>query len=137
MFANRTLLERLRNPDPSDSRQLHVSVSDIKESILMNLQNVLNTCQGNSLTDDRYGLPHLTTIRSTMPGSLATYEASIRATIERHEPRLTSVRVKHAPHADHGLELRFEISGVIPTDDGRSAIRFETFADDEGRLKVR
>ncbi|MBI5865749.1 MAG: type VI secretion system baseplate subunit TssE [Planctomycetes bacterium] len=137
MSVNRTLLERIRDPDPSGARSLHVSISGVKDSILQNVQRVLNTCQGNSLLDDRYGLPHLTTIRSTMPGSLAPYEAAIRGTIERNEPRLTAVRVKHAPQQDRGMDLRFEISGIILTDDGKTAIRFETFADDEGRLLVR
>lgn len=137
MSINRTLLERIRNPDPWGERRLHVSTSDVRDSILMNLQNVLNTAQGNCLTDERYGLPHLSAIRSAMPGSIAAYEASIRGTIARNEPRLSSIRVKHTPNDDRHMELRFEISGLVIDEEGKTQIRFETYADEEGRLKLR
>jgi type VI secretion system lysozyme-like protein len=136
MAVNRTLLERIRNPGPRDERQMHVSTSDVFESILRNMQSLLNTTQGNSRLDDDYGLPHLSTVRSAMPISIGKYEASIRRTIERNEPRLKQVRVRHV--ADEGqLGLRFEISGMIEEEDGRRAVRFETVADDTGRIRVR
>lgn len=137
MARQRTLLERLRNPGPAGERQSRVSVSEVQNSILANLQCLLNTCRGNCLTDLEYGLPHLTEVRSSMPDSIRGLEAAIRASIERHEPRLSNVRVRHKPHRDDGLELRFEISGVVVDEDERLAVRFETFADDEGRLIVR
>ena len=137
MPIQRTLLERLRNPGPAGQRQLHASTSGIFESILANLRNVLNTNQGNCLTDEHYGLPHVTTIRSAMPWSIASFVAAIRATIERHEPRLSNVRVRHAPGNDRGMALRFEISGLVQDEDRRTSVRFETYADEEGRMKVR
>ncbi|MGD8454184.1 MAG: type VI secretion system baseplate subunit TssE [Phycisphaerae bacterium] len=137
MARQRTLLERLRNPEPAGERQSRVSITEVQNSILMNLQCLLNTCRGNCLTDPDYGLPHLTAVRSQMPDSIRGLEAAIRASIERHEPRLSSVRVRHKPHRDDGLELRFEISGTVVDEDERLAVRFETFADDEGRLIVR
>jgi len=137
MAIQRTLLERLRNPDPAGQRQLHVSTGEVFDSILNNLQNVLNTNQGNALTNERYGLPHMAAIRDSMPFSVASYVAAIKTTIEAHEPRLTSVRVRHTPGKDRGMALRFEISGLIQDEDNRANVRFETFADDDGRLKVR
>jgi type VI secretion system lysozyme-like protein len=133
----RTLLERLRKPDPSGQRRLHVSVVEVQNSILANLQCLLNTARGNSLTDPEYGLPHMTEVRSAMPDSIRGFEAAIRAAIQRGEPRLTGLRVRHTPHRDDGLELRFEISGVVVDENERTSIRFETFADDEGRVIVR
>jgi type VI secretion system protein len=131
------LLERLRDPGPAGHRQLRVSTSDIFESILGNLQRMLNTCQGNCLTDLEYGLPHMSGVRSAMPHSVAGLMSAIRTSIERHEPRLRNVRVRHAPHRDDVLELRFEISGLIVDEDEKTAVRFETYADEEGRLVVR
>lgn len=137
MSINRTLLQRIRDPDPARRRELKVPTSVIYESILRNLNNVLNTTQGNTLIDDNYGLPHLSTIRSSMPYSLASYEAAIRRTIERNEPRLTAIRVRHSPSPDRPTELRFEISGQIVLDDGRQAVRIETIADDDGRMQIK
>lgn len=137
MTIQRTLLERIRDPEPEGHRSLHVSSAEVYDSILSNLQNLLNTCRGNCLVDDTYGLPHLSAVRSTMPKSLATYEAAIRTTIERHEPRLTSVRVRHYPEEDRGMELRFEITGVMQDEEGTRTVRFETVADTDGRTLVR
>jgi type VI secretion system protein len=135
MAMQRTLLERLRNPGPPGRRD-PVTLGEVQRSILNNLQNLLNTCRGTCLTDPEYGLPHMTTVQNSMPDSLRGFEAAIRATIEHYEPRLTSVRVRHKPHRDDVLELRFEISGLIVDDAERTSVRFETYADDEGRLIV-
>ena len=137
MAIQRSLLERLRYPDPAGERQLHTSTSEIFESILTNLRNVLNTNQGNCLTDERYGLPHMTSIRTSMPHSVASFVSAIQATIAEHEPRLNNVRVRHAPGPDRGMALRFEISGIVEDEDNRTSVRFETYADEEGRMRVR
>lgn len=132
-----TLLERLRNPGPPGERHLRVSAREVQESILRNLQNLLNTTQGNCLTDPKYGLPHMTSIQSAMPDSVRGFLASIKTTIERNEPRLKSLRVRHSPARDDRMELRFEISGLIVDENDRTSIRFETFIDDEGRMQVK
>lgn len=137
MGVNRTLLERIRDPGRAGQRELRVPVNVVFDSILRNVQKILNTTQGNCLTDEKYGLPHLSSVRSAMPFSLGAYEACIRATVERHEPRLVGLRVRHSPSPDRPMELRFEISGMIQTEDGRQAMRFETVADDDGRLTVK
>ncbi|MFO0840747.1 MAG: type VI secretion system baseplate subunit TssE [Phycisphaerae bacterium] len=137
MAAQRTLLERIRHPDPSGERRMRVSSREVFDSIIGNLQRVLNTCQGNCLTDQRYGLPHLTEVRSAMPHSIGGLESSIRGTIERHEPRLKNVRVRHSPGPESRFELRFEISGMVIDEDQKMQVRFETVADDEGRMLVR
>ena len=137
MAMQRALFDRLRDPDPPGERHSRVATRVVLASVLSNLQAMLNTTQGNCLTDLNYGLPHLTTIRNSMPGTLKGYEAAIRMTIERHEPRLSGVRVRHAPSSQNQMDLRFEISGVIQDEQGRESVRFETFADDNGRLQVR
>lgn len=137
MAMQRTLLERIRDPDPPGRREVRVSTRAVFESILRNLADLLNTTQGNCLTDPNYGLPHLTVVRGQIPISLAGYEAAIRRTIEKHEPRLTGVRVRHTPTRTGSFELRFEISGLVVDDDGRTTVRFETYADDDGKIFVK
>jgi type VI secretion system protein len=137
MAIQRTLLERLRDPGAPGQRELRPSESEIQASIIENLRRVLNTCQGNCHIDQSYGLPHLSTVRSTMPDSLHGLEAAIRTTIERHEPRLSSVTVRHRPDPEGGLGLRFVISGLIVGEDQRARISLETYADEDGRVTVR
>ncbi len=137
MAIQRTLLERLRAPEPAGHRHLHTSTQEVLDSIIANLQNVLNTTRGNCLTDDQYGLPHMSSIRSTMPWSISGFVTAIRTTIERNEPRLSNIRVRHAPGNDRTMALRFEISALVVDDEGRHSVRFETLVDDDGRIRVR
>ncbi len=131
------MLERLRNPGPSGERQARANSRDVVDSILSNIQNMLNTTQGNSLVDTGYGLPHLTTVQNEMPHSVRGFIAAIKQSIERCEPRLKSVRVRHVPGPDNRLELRFEISGLITDDNDRTSVRFETMLSDDGRMRIR
>jgi type VI secretion system protein len=137
MAIQKTLLERIRNPDPAGHRQMRASTNEIFESILTNLQNILNTNQGNCLTDEHYGLPHLGSLREYMPQSVSAFVSAIQSTIERLEPRLSNLRVRHSPGDGRGMSLRFEITGLVKDEDNRINVRFETFADEEGRMKVR
>jgi type VI secretion system protein len=132
-----TLFERLRDPGPPGERHTRIPISQVTGSILANLQSILNTNQGNCLTDPDYGLPHLTSIQSTMPDSLRSFMNAIRNAIARNEPRLQGVDVRHVPTADNRFELRFEIAGTIFDDEVQRAIRFETYIDDEGQMVVR
>lgn len=137
MAIQRALLERLRNPDPPGERRLHASTGEVFDSILANLRDILNTNEGNCLIDEQYGLPHMASVRLGIPWTIASFANAIRTTIERHEPRLSNVRVRHAPGTDRTSSLRFEISGVIQDEDGRTNVRFETCADEEGRMRVK
>lgn len=137
MPIQRTLLERIRKPDPAGARQLHTSTAEIFDSILTNLRNILNTTRGNSLVSDHYGLPHMTEVRSQMPHSVARFENAIKATVEEHEPRLSNVRVRFSPDVTGTMALRFEISGLVTDEEGNRSVRFETYADDSGRMKIK
>ncbi len=132
-----TLLERLRNPGPPGESVMRASNREIVDSILGNLQRMLNTTQGNCLTDLEYGLPHLTTVQSEMPISVRGFLSALKGSLERCEPRLKSVRVRHVPTREKRMELRFEISGLIMTDDERTAVRFETCLSDDGKMEIR
>ena len=132
-----TLLERLRHPGPPGERRMRASNREIVDSILVNLQKMLNTTQGNCLTDLEYGLPHLTTVQSEMPVSVRGFLSALKGSLERCEPRLKSVRVRHVPSRDTRMELRFEISGLIMGDDERTAVRFETCLTDDGKMEIR
>ena len=128
MGLQRTLLERIRDPDPPNERVTRVSTRDIFDSVLTNLQNLLNTTHGNCLTDERYGLPHMTTVRNTMPHSVGAFEAAIRTSIEKTEPRLRNVRGRHTPMGDSGMELRFAPQSPRRTGLGGQGLKFRQMA---------
>ena len=137
MAIQKTLLERIRNPDPAGHRQMRASTNEIFASILRNLQNVLNTNRGNCLTDEQYGLPHLGSLRELLPQSVTGFVNAIQTAIERLEPRLSNVRVRHSPGDGRGMSLRFEVTGLVKDEDNRLNVRFETVADDQGRMRVK
>ena len=137
MAMRPTLLERLRNPGPPGERKMRASNREIVDSILKNLQLMLNTTQGNCLTDLKYGLPHLTTVQSEMPVSVRGFLSALKGSLERCEPRLKNVRVQHVPSRDNRMELRFQISGLIMDEDERTSVRFETCLTDDGKMEIR
>ena len=50
---------------------------------------------------------------------------------------LYELRLRHVPTREKRMELRFEISGLIMGDDGRTAVRFETCLSDDGKMEIR
>ena len=55
---------------------------------------------------------------------------SIQRTVEKYEPRLTRVKVKHVASAPAAiLEIRFELSADLIWDGRRSPVMFQTVID--------
>ena len=55
MGRERSLLDRLDDPRPNAPRRVEESTEDLADSVLVHLQRMLNTRQGNCLTLEDYG----------------------------------------------------------------------------------
>ncbi len=94
------------------------------ESIIAHLQALLNARDIIDLTD----LVH------TLPQGMRSVELALRAAIERYEPRLTQVSVRHMP-GDDALRLDFHVQGRLSADPKR-ALRLRTWVRLPGRFSV-
>lgn len=97
---------------------------DETESIIAHLQALLNARSVVDLTD----LVH------TLPEGMGRVELALRRAVERYEPRLTHVSVRHVPGHD-ALRLDFHLQARLSADPKR-ALRLRTWVRLPGRFSV-
>lgn len=137
MPGERTLLERLGNPETNAPRTTRENTDRLAESVLTHLQKMLNTRQGNVLTLPDYGIPDLSEVVHSFPDSIVQMQEAIRTSIEKYEPRLRKVRVKYVDPGEDLLKLRFEITAQLVTAKEKASVWFETMVDSSGQVEIR
>jgi len=82
-------------------------------SILDNLNRLFNTRRGaiDHLPD--YGLPDITQVYRDLPYSVEGLRQSIKAAVERYEPRLRRVRVEHEKGDPYAMRITFLLSAEM------------------------
>lgn len=94
------------------------------ESIVAHLHALLNAREIVDLTD----LVH------TLPDGMRSVEQTLERAIERYEPRLTQISVRHVP-GDDALRLDFQVQARLAADP-RKALRLRTWLRLPGRFRV-
>lgn len=133
-MAERTLIERLREPHRFGERRAADRAGESKASVLGHLRRMLNTRQNNAPAVPDYGVPDLVDMVRNFPESTGQMEQAIRTSIQRYEPRLSAVQVRYVPREDEGLTLSFEISARLGQD-GRG-VSFVTRITPDGPVEV-
>jgi type VI secretion system protein len=137
-MRERTLCERLMATGPAlPARGGKIDRVELSDSILRNLQDVLNSHAGCCETRPDYGMPDFNDLASSFPDAIPSIARSIRAQIENFEPRLSGVSVRHIPDPTHPLSLSFQIGVTLVLEDGSERMSFETELGDDGKLRVR
>ena len=137
MPREQTLLERLRDPDARPGRSIHENTNRLAESVMRNLRRLLNSRHGVSPIAADYGIPDLSDVVHDFPDAIAGMRKAIKTTIEKYEPRLRRVNIKHVASPDDPLALRFEITGELVTEEERASVWFETRIDGSGAVQVK
>ena len=136
-MSERTLLERLREPDSAGDRRASADVGELIRSILAHLARMFSTRQGHALTALDYGMPDMTDFMREFPSSAEGMERNLRDVIERFEPRLKAVRVRLERSDTGDLRLRFRISAKLASARENQDVSFAMRVDSEGRFEVR
>lgn len=108
----------------------------LRQSILQHLQAMCTTRLGSMLVRPDYGLPSVSEMVHSFPDAIDALAKALVHTIERYEPRLAQVRVRHVPGAVTDLVIRFEVTAVLRGGEGRDPVRFETRIDTSRRVSV-
>ena len=137
MARELSLLDRVRNPDREDRRSVDPDLGRLAQSVLHNLERLLNSRHGSAPTCMDYGIPSLEDVMHGGTDSLRDLTNEIKRTIETYEPRLRSVRVRLVPRGDDATLLRFDITAELMSAGRRSRVHFETRVDNSGRLSVK
>lgn len=130
------LLERIRAREIDPLRREGDDPVRIRDSVLLHLQRILNTRQGNVPIADDYGIPDFLDFLSATPESMQGMERTIRQVIQKYEPRLESIRVQFIRGDENILSLRFQIFARLSTE-SKTQVYFETVVDSGGKIRVK
>ncbi len=109
--------------------------TDEVQSIVANLQVLLNTRLGDALTAPGFGVIDLVDVLHNFPFAAQIMQRSIRATIVEYEPRLDNVHVRLV-ESDDPMLLTFEISARLASDNRRGPIRLRGEMTPHGRVSL-
>jgi type VI secretion system protein len=137
MARERSLLERFRAPDPDGERTIRGNTNRLADSVLRNLRGLLNSHHGNVPTRDDYGIPPIVDVLHNFPDAIGGMRKAIKSTIEKYEPRLRKVNVRHVENPADPLALNFEITAEIIAEDEKQSVQITTRIDGSGQVRVR
>lgn len=137
MARERSMLERFRSPEPESARSIRENTGRLADSVMENLRRLLNSIHGNASIRDDYGIPPIVDLLHDFPDAINGMRKAIKLTIEKHEPRLRRVSVRHVEAPDDPLALNFEISAELVTEDEKASVQFSTRIDGLGHVGVK
>ncbi|MEQ1833561.1 MAG: type VI secretion system baseplate subunit TssE [Candidatus Eisenbacteria bacterium] len=137
MARELSLLDRLKHPDREDRRSVDADPGRLAQSVLRNLERLLNSRHGSAPTRPDYGIPSIEDVLHGGSDALRDLTGEIKASIEAFEPRLRNVRVRLVPRGEEATLLRFDITAELVVGGKRSRVHFETRIEDSGRMTVK
>ena len=132
----RGLMDRLVDaPLPEDGGR-RVSVTDMRNSVSRDLENLLNTrsegarlitdsfkeCRASSLT---YGILDFSSYRLLSPHDRDRIRRSLELAIGLHEGRLTRIRVTLEPQRELDRALRFRVDALMELGPDNEKVQFD------------
>lgn len=132
-----SLLDRLGSNQKRTLYSTQVDESALLQSVLANVQNMLNVRLGSVLAPVEYGMPDFNDIIHHFPDSAMRIRNAIREFLDAYEPRLRNVSVQYVEHNDDSLTLCYLITANLVYRDKLSKVRFDTILTGVGQATVR
>ncbi len=135
-----SILDRLLDDAPqvtSESvAEMHLDISRYKQAVARDMESLLNSrCidfedRIESLPQARrsiltYGITDLSSLSLLDPGAQGYLRTQIKTAIERHEPRLSRVRVSLDAPKGHDRQLRFRVDAVLTVHPQKPPVVFD------------
>ncbi|MEW5702019.1 MAG: type VI secretion system baseplate subunit TssE [Candidatus Zixiibacteriota bacterium] len=136
MISERTLFERLADPDPPGGRRLGIDPGRLKRSVLSHLRKMLNSRHGHAPAQPDYGIPDLNEFMFAYPDSIGPMRLAIERSIEKYEPRLRNAKAAWVADPDNPLNIRFEIAARLITEDENIPVAFSTSVGTASSLDI-
>ena len=136
-MAARTLIERIMLASEAAGRPTPSDRNAAVDSVLANLKDVLNSRAGCAETRPDLGVPDFNDLVGKFPDAIHIIARAVKEQIDRFEPRLSSVSVRHVEDPDNPLNLVFEIHAALGVGDAQGRVTFETVLGDDGFMQVR
>lgn len=144
----RSVLDRLLQTGEPEPRTWSDSVRVLRQSVLRDVEWLLNTRRIADLAPDgldevhqsvyHYGLPDVTSVSADSAAAQRQLVRQVEACLRQFEPRLASVRVTAVPsEGDSSRSLRFLVEGLLQMHPEPEPIAFDTVLDSgSGRFNV-
>ena len=116
-----------RRPDPS------AVVADV----LAHLRDLFNARQGSVATRPDYGMPDMNDLLHQFPDALGVLRRELTEQIQKFEPRLRAVVVRHEPDPDNPLHVVFSVTAELVMADRAERVVFQTAVQDSGVVSLR
>jgi type VI secretion system protein len=130
-----SLLERLERDGGDASSSRTSKESAIMDSIMKNVQGILNSHQGCCETRPEYGLSDLNNT-GDLRGALPAIARDVEAQIRLFEPRLRNVLVRPIEDKTRIAELIFHISAEIAYPDRTVRISLDSILGSNGHMRL-
>ncbi|KKD00516.1 type VI secretion system baseplate subunit TssE [Photobacterium halotolerans] len=130
------LLERIELGEAKNSYDTVESTQYLIESIHHHLADLLNTHAGNAMIAKDYGLPDFNDVLADKSNIVREIRNSVKATIEKFEPRLAGVEVRYVPHTDDPLQLRFAVNGEVFHNNKKTRMNIDLSVGVDGKFSV-
>ena len=132
----RGLMDRLVDVALPEDTGRRVSITDIRNSVSRDLENLLNTrseaarlipdayeeCRRSSLT---YGILDFSSYSVLSPQDRDRIRRSLEQTISTHEKRLSRVRVVLEPQGEKDRALRFRVDALLDLGEDNEKVQFD------------
>jgi len=130
------LLQRLQSSHNSRLSEFNTHNDALRQSILQNLERILNSRAGMSIACESYGIPDLTQIVNGVPERAREIEKALEKCIREYEPRLTHVEVEHVPNAHGPMTACFKVRAGVSSGKSAEDLWFETVVVSSGRVRL-
>lgn len=135
-MADRTLFERLGSGRPGTPTARRDAQGAI-DSVVRNLRVIFNARQGCSAARPDYGMPDLGDLVYSFPISIPEVTRAVRTLVEKFEPRLRNVQVRHQEGALDMATVRFHIRAELVVGDGATPLVLDGALTGDGHIEVR
>lgn len=135
-MAQLRLLKRLQQWQHLEGESLELDDASLVESILVDIENLLNTIQGTALIHDKLGLSDVKKLfvsHGNIAQDVVTDE--IRSNIELFEPRLRGCVLEKDETMKAGA-LRWQLRGEVPVRDRAVPVRADISLTADGRISL-
>lgn len=107
----------------------------LRDDVLANIKRVCATRRGSAAIADDYGADDVRRLFVGSEAAIDGFRVRLAASLARHEPRLTNLRLGFLP--SDGLVLRFTLSGELELRGVRSPASFEVALGPHGIVSAR
>jgi type VI secretion system protein len=136
MVNDRRLFERMTDPESPGARRRGIDTRTLTESVVHYLAKMMNSRHGCTLIQPDFGIPDLNEFMYAFPESLGMMRTAIQQAIEKYEPRLKSVRIRYIENPDRPVDIHFQITAQLITEDETIPVSFSTRTGSSGGLDV-